>query len=754
MYREMSIVPESVERRLTALSSQLQTNVTAAQDKSVAAGPRVAITSRSNGVAIITIQNPPVNSLHPEVQQLIGSCYEEAVKDPSIKAVVITGGQGAFFMAGADIENVHKQQLKGKQTPADIEKGIRAGMKIFNALESGPKPTVAAVNGTALGGGCELAMACNARIAVPTATFGQPELNLGIIPGLGGCNRYPRLIGLKTAIQSTVSGKSFKAAEAQKLGLVDAVVKPNELIAAASKLALEIASGAQPRRKALYSNEKIGSYEQGKAVIETARAAASKKNNKVPHFEAYFRVVEQGLKNGGEAGLEAEIQEISKLIPNATSRALIHFFFASRATTKLPGIPAKPQGKPVKRVAIIGAGTMGAGIAIVFLSNGYEVILKEINEKALAAGVERVVEQVARVVKSRKLPTMAIEFILRGLKPTTTYEGFDSVDLVIEAALENLNLKQNIFAELEKIVPAHCILATNTSTIDIEKIAAKTKAQDRIIGLHYFSPAHIMPLLEIVRTPHTSPNVLAHALQVAKKTKKIPVVVGNCVGFTANRVFFPYGQAAAFLVDAGLSPYKVDKVIENYGMPMGVFKMSDLSGTDIGAHVSGIIGSAYGDRIYPSQLNKQIVDLGRLGQKSGAGYYKYVKGQAVPDEQGIQAAVAASRAAAGKLPNAQGFSDQDIIDVVFFPVVNECLRVVAENHVNSMSDVDVVSSLGYGYPTWRGGVLFWAEHEAGGWKHIRDRLNHFSNSFGASKPELKSFFAPSDLLNKLADGRK
>lgn len=451
----------------------------------------VSITSRSNGVAVITISNPPVNSLHPRVQEGLGKCYQEACADSSIKAVVITG-TGANFMAGADIEYVAGMQNKpGGSNKKDIIDYIENGMKIFNAFESGPKPTVAAVNGIALGGGCELSMACNARLAVPTAVFGQPELNLGIIPGLGGTQRYVRLIGLEKAIQTTLGAKNLKAAEAQKLGLVDAVVPAKDLLAAASKLALEIAEGKKPRRKALYLEDKVKDKLSNEKVLAGAREMVAKKFKNVEHGNVYLQCVETGLKQGGEAGLKAEVEGIAGLMLSPASKGLIHFFFASRASSKVKGLPAKATGPKIQRVAVLGGGTMGAGICIAYLVNGYDVILKEINEKALLAGVERIMNDLTRVIKARKLPMMAIEMMMRKLIPQITYDGFDKVDLVVEAAVENIQLKQQIFVELEKVVPKHCILSTNTSTIDIELIGSKTQSQDRICGLHFFSPAHV-----------------------------------------------------------------------------------------------------------------------------------------------------------------------------------------------------------------------------------------------------------------------
>jgi len=720
----------------------------------VAAAPAapVSIVAKQNGVAVIQINNPPVNSLHPRVQEGIDKCYREACADPEVKAVVITGNK-AFFMAGADIEYVHSMQNKKDANLNDIHDFVKKGNEIFNNLESGPKPIVAAVNGTALGGGCELAMACAARVCLPHSVFGQPELKLGIIPGLGGTQRFPRLIGLQKGVQYTMSGKQIKANEALKLGLVDVLVKkPEELLLTAGKLALDIASGKVPRRKALYENSKIGSYAIGKAVIETARAQALTKTPSIPHPFAYLDAVEEGLKNGPDAGLKKEMQLMAELVMSPSAKALMHFFFASRATSKVKGVPEKPKGKPIQNVCVIGGGTMGAGICIVYLLKGYNVILKEINDKAAEAGVARIIDQLTRVMKARRLPLYGIETVMRNLTVQTSYDNFDKLDLVIEAVLENLKLKQDIFAELEKRCPKHCILATNTSTIDIEQIGSKTNCQDRICGLHYFSPAHIMPLLEIIKSKHTSTETLSLVLQVAKRTGKTPVVVGNCTGFAANRAFFPYGMAAGLLVDNGVSPYKVDKALEKFGMPMGVFRMSDLSGNDVGQYVKGIIGASYGDRIYDSPVGKAVFESGRLGQKTGVGWYKYVKGKHTADAS-LDALLAKGRAQVKDkvAVDLSKLTEDEIVEVCLFPVVNESLRIVAEGMVQSAGDLDVVTITGYGYPAWRGGMLHWgANHAKGGFKYINERLEHYSKTFGANSEAIQRFFKPCQLLQEKA----
>ena len=548
--------------------------------------------------------------------------------------------------------------------------------------------------------------------------------------------------------------QKLKAKEALAAGLVEAVVKSAELIAAATRVATELADGKRKRVKALYRDDRIGAYDDSKGVLEMARTQARRKNRNIPQPFAYLDVVEAGVKSGGEAGLQAEMRAFAQLVGQPVSRALIHFFFASRATSKVPGVPAKSALPAVRRVAVLGGGTMGAGICIAFLSKGYQVVLKEISDKALEAGVGRIVEQMVRVINSRKMPMHALEVMMRGLKAQTSYDGFDKLDLVIEAAVENIALKQVIFAELEGVVSERCILSSNTSTIDLEVVGQRTRSQQRIIGLHFFSPAHIMPLLEIIRTKHTSPDVIASSMALSKAIGKTPVLVGNVVGFAANRGFFPYGQSAGLLLDAGLDPYRIDSALEAFGMPIGVFKMTDLSGVDIAVAVSQTIQAAYGDRTYFSSGVRQLFEAKRLGQKAGKGWYAYGKGnKPQPDVAAIAPILQRARSDAQRIPqlDSAAVSDADIVEMVLFPVVNEFMRLVSERTVNSHADVDVVSVMGYAFPAWRGGILWWAQDGvAGGFRHVRDRLQHFADTLGRENAQVRAFFQPCDYLKQQA----
>jgi len=631
----------------------------------------------------------------------------------------------------------------------------------MDVIESGAKPTVippphpfsysqlcitiinqvAAVNGPALGGGLELAMSCNARVGTKNSVYGLPELKLGIIPGMGGTQRLPRLIGVATAVKVTLSGKPLPAKMAAKLGLLDQLVKkPKDLIPTAMKLVLAMASGAKPRRSALDSKGNLESPARANEAIDIARVKSRRKAKGTPHAAAYLQAVQVGVRKGGRAGIQEEVDQMTPLLREAPSaKALIHMFLATRLSPKVPGLQGVRPGR-IKTVAVLGGGTMGAGIVALLLFKGYSVILKEINEKVLYAGVQRVVKTINSVIKRMKLPSMALEMGMRNLTPTTSYEDFNKCDLVIEAIIENIPIKQKVFADLEKSCRSDCILATNTSTLDIDVVGAKTKAQDRIIGLHFFSPAHVMPLLEIIRTNNTSKTTLATSIDFAKRIGKTAVTVGNCVGFTANRIFFPYGQAAAFLVDHGTDPYRIDDVLKKMvNMPMGVHEIGDLSGLDILAHVTKSYKTAYGERCYISSLGKYLLEAKRLGQKSGAGYYRYKGKETIPDPKGIAPFLAKARQGIQQFK----VSDQEIMEMVMYPVVNESCRVLAEGFVIRASDIDVVSVTGYGFPAHKGGIMFWAESQ--GFKHIRDRLRYYADKY----PHARGFFKPSQKLEEL-----
>jgi enoyl-CoA hydratase/3-hydroxyacyl-CoA dehydrogenase len=448
------------------------------------------------------------------------------------------------------------------------------------------------------------------------------------------------------------------------------------------------------------------------------------------HPLACIDAVEWGVTRGGEAGVRKEGELFRSCVHTPASKALVHFFFAQRGTAAVPGYTDRGlRARKLKRVGVLGGGLMGAGIATACVMNGIDVLLKEVAPAYLEAGMARVRSNVESLAKKRKMSADAVAAVMRRVTGTLDYADFGTLDMVIEAALEDLGLKQRIFAELEAACNKDCILSTNTSTIDITKVAARISCPERVLGAHFFSPAHVMQLFEIVRTPATSPQAVVDALGLAKQIHKTPVVVGNCTGFAVNRVFFPYTMAACLLADLGLSPYAIDGVISSqFGMPMGPFRLSDLVGGDVGVHVGANIVDSFPDRVYRATLIPSLVAAKRLGEKSGAGFYRYdAKRRAQRDDDGLAPFLAASRASCA-LPKLASLSDADVIAFIFYPVVNEGCRVVAEGIVSKASDLDVASVLGMGFPPFRGGLMHWAD--AVGARVIADRLTALAATYG------------------------
>ncbi|KAK9827372.1 hypothetical protein WJX81_002997 [Elliptochloris bilobata] len=688
----------------------------------------------SDGVAVISLQNPPVNALHPAVLSGLFDRLREAHSRSDVKAIVVTGAKGKFS-AGFDINEFGKQAGGG-----GIDSTINDNF--CELLESGPKPTVAAIEGVALGGGLETALACNARLCSPGTKLGLPELQLGILPGFGGTQRLPRLVGLQTACQMMLTSAPVSDAKALKLGLVDGVVPRERLLAEARQLAAEIAAGTKPRQFTLYRTDKLEALGEALAVVDFARAETQKRAPHLMHPLLCLDAIRAGIEHGGRAGLRAEAEAFAKAASLDAHKALVHIFFAQRATKKVRGVTdAGLKPRRIKRIAVLGGGLMGSGIATASVLAGVDVLLKEINDKFLQAGMKRVEANIMSRVKKGKMKEAAAKAALGRLIGTLTYDDFGSVDMVIEAALEDVGLKQKIFADLEAACRPDAILSTNTSTIDISLVGAKTKAAERIVGAHFFSPAHIMPLLEIVRTPQTSKQVILNTLEYGSAIKKTPVVVGNCTGFAVNRVFFPYTQAACMLVDLGLDPYTVDKAIQfGFGMPMGPFRLSDLVGADIGLHVGHNVAGSYGERTYPSRIIQALVDAKRLGEKTGAGFYKFdARRKASPDPE-LAPFVERSRKEAGLFRGGKppAFSPQDIVEFIFFPVVNEGCRVVAEGIVDKPADLDVATVLAMGFPPYRGGLIKWADLV--GAKHVATRLAGWAEQFKSAG--LDGFFRP------------
>lgn len=694
----------------------------------------------ADGIALITLINPPVNSLSLDVLQSLKENYDEALRRNDVKAMVITGARGVFS-GGFDISAFSGLQGGTVEQP---KSGYISVEFLTTILEGSRKPSVAAIDGVALGGGLEVAMACHARISTSNVKLGLPELQLGLIPGFGGTQRLPRLVGLSKALEMMLMSKQIKGEEAFNSGLVDAIVSPDELVRTARQWAIDILECRRPWVSSLYKTDKVEPLGEAREILKFARAQTRKQAPNLQHPLVCIDVIEDGIVLGPRAGLWKEAEAFQRLLKSEACKSLVHVFFAQRGTTKVPGVTNLGLApRRIRKVAIVGGGLMGSGIATALILCNYPVILKEVNEKFLQAGIDRVRANLQSRVKKGKMTQQKLEMALSLLQGTLNYEGFKDVDLVIEAVIENVSLKQQIFADLEKYCPSHCILASNTSTIDFNLIGNKTKSHDRIIGAHFFSPAHIMPLLEIVRTQRTSPQVIVDLIDVGKKIKKTPVVVGNCTGFAVNRMFFPYTQAGLLLVDHGADIYQIDKAITKFGMPMGPFRLVDLVGSGVAVATGMQYLESFPERIYKSMLIPLLQEDKRTGETSRKGFYVYNdKRKASPDPE-IKKYVEKAREISGAAfdPKLMKLADQDIVEMIFFPVVNEACRVLNEGIAVKAADLDIASIMGMGFPPYRGGVLFWAD--AVGSKYIYSRLEEWSNKFGG-------FFKPCAYLAERA----
>lgn len=719
-----------------------------------------------SGVALLYLSNPPVNALHPSLLSSFAENMALLQADASVKAIIITGEGPSAFSAGFDIPQFVKLQSGSGAKLPDVNAMLTA------LVENGPKPTVAAIKGSALGGGCEVAMATNARVATAKSVLGLPELQLGVIPGFGGTQRLPRLVGIQKAMEMMLTSKPLKAVEAKNRGLVDVVVaNDDDLLPAAKQLALAMANGTTPRTCALSKTDKIGPPMAARAMVQLGRMQVAKNTPPgMKHPSMCLDAILVGATEGPEAGIKKEAEVFAEVVQHDVSKSLVHVFLSQRLTSKIRGVTDSGlRPRPMKCVAIIGGGLMGSGIATACVLNGIDVVLKEVNQKFLEGGMQRVAANLMSSVKKGRMTKEKYEQCMSRLKGTITYEGFDRADMVIEAALEDIGLKQKIFAELEQVCRKDCILSTNTSTIDINVVGAKTNAINRIIGNHFFSPAHVMKLLEIIKTDSTDKQVILDTIAFGKAIKKVPVVVGNCTGFAVNRVFFPYTMAACLLVDLGVDPYRIDKVIKAFGMPMGPLRLADLVGIEVGVHVGGQFVQNFSDRTYASELMHRMRDGDRLGEKNKKGFYNYdAKRRATPAGRDVEAILAASGAALdAKAANTaaqlrqikqkvRSFSDKDIVDFIMLPVVNESSRVVAEGIVDKASDLDIASVLSMGFPPYRGGPIKMADLR--GAASVRDRLASFAAMF--TPVGLGGFFEPCDYLQScaragvtLADGR-
>jgi len=689
-------------------------------------------------VAVITIDSPPVNSLSRPVVEGLVAAVNAANQNDAVKAIVVHGA-GGNFVAGADIgelKEAAKQAGKGQ-----VAANLAVALEDF---EDNAKPIVMAIDGFALGGGLELAMSGQWRIGTTKCRVGLPELSLGLIPGAGGTQRLPRIVGPQLAAEMMLASRQAKAPEALDAGIVQALVEPDALLDAAMTAARKLAAGELTPVQASRDESKLPSADEAKQLVDMAIGMMGAKGRNLIHPQLCLDAMLCGITEGYSAGLKREEENFRKCLVSPQAQGLIHMFFAPRAATKVPGVTDQNL-KPAKiaTAAVLGGGTMGSGIATSLLQSGVAVTLKEINAEALAAGQGRIESNLMSRVKKGRISQAKYDEMMSRLTAQTDYSGFNKMNIVIEAVVDNIKLKQAVFSDLESATGPKCILASNTSTIDLDVIGKKTSAADRIVGTHFFSPAHVMPLVEVVRGKNTSVETLNTTIALVKALKKTPVTVGNCVGFLVNRIFFPYGQVAGFLVDHGVDPYAIDKALFDFGMPMGPFRMGDLAGIDVAKFAGGILADAYADRVYQSTLVDYLFDAKRFGQKTGHGYYIYEDGKTATEDSSLAELVEKARKDAGT-PPALEVTDNDIVEWTLLGVVNEACRCLDEGIAIRASDIDVASVMGMGFPPYRGGLMKYADTL--GAKYIADRLTGWSEEYGPA-------FAPCKyLLDKAAAG--
>ena len=677
-------------------------------------------------IAVITMSNPPVNGLGLATRQGIVDGLQRANADAAVKAIVITGAGGAFS-GGADIKEFGTD--KSMQEP-----NLHS---VINAVENSGKPVVAAIHTVCMGGGLELALGCHYRVALPDASLGLPEVKLGLLPGAGGTQRLPRLIGLEPALNMIVSGQPVPANAFAGTPLVHALIE-GDLVEGAVAFAAQVAARGEPLPRARDLKVKQPNAD---AFLQFARNTVAAASKPFPAPLQCVEAVAASLKPFDE-GLQTERTLFQALMQTPESRALRHVFQAERAAAKVPGLPEGTVLRPIARVGVIGAGTMGGGITMNFLNAGIPVVLLEMKQEALDRGLATIRKNYENSMKKGKLKPEQVEQRMGLITPTLEYAALKDADLIVEAVFEEMGVKEAVFRQLDAVAKPGAILASNTSYLDIDRIATFTQRPQDVIGLHFFSPANVMRLLEIVRGAQTAPDVLATSLQLAKQIKKVAVVSGVCDGFIGNRMLARYGAAAQGLINAGALPQQIDGALQKFGLAMGPFRMGDLAGLDIGWATRKRKAVEAGVEMKPIVADK-LCEAGRFGQKTGAGWYRYEAGNRTPLPDSVtEQLIADYRAAHGITP--RKISDEEIVERCIFALVNEGARILEEGIAARASDIDLVYLNGYGFPLHRGGPMLYADTV--GLPQVVRSLRRF-----AAEPGADASWQPAPLLVRLAE---
>lgn len=644
-----------------------------------------------DGVAVLTLDNPPVNGLGQSIRASLVDRIEKAKHDAAIKSVVITS-TGRLFCAGADIRE-HGSAPKEPRLST-----------VLNHIEQSNKPIIAAIFGVAAGGGLELALACHWRLAAAGTRIGLPEVTLGIVPGAGGTQRLPRLIGVENALDMITQGDLRPVEKLSQIGLIDKIVPADKLLESALAFAREKSASQEPPRRTC-DRSVIGDKQAVQAFQEQMK-------NRWRGLDAPFAAVELVAASLDMSFIEAlkKEREVSlQLQASDKAKALRHAFFAEREASKLPDDLSNAPPLAINSVGILGAGTMGGGIAMNFLNIGTPVVIIDTSQEALNRGLAVIRKNYEQTVSKGRLSSADMDKRLALLRGSLSYDDLAGVDIVIEAIVEDMAVKKKVFAELDRITKSTVLLATNTSTLDINEIATATQRPENVVGTHFFSPANVMKLMENVRGEKTSPQTISTVMQLGKALGKVPVLVGVCFGFVGNRMLYAYTRQANFLIEEGATPQQVDRVIHDFGLPMGPFQMADLAGLDIGYNnrqANRAIMAPEGMRGFT--VADRLAELGRFGQKNGIGWYLYDeqrrRGELNPEVKTIIQEVMAEKGF-----TARDFTDQEILERCLFPLVNEGAKILKEGIASRASDIDVIWTYGYGFPRYRGGPMFWAD---------------------------------------------
>jgi len=681
-----------------------------------------------DGIGVITVDNPPVNALSPGVPEGIVENVERGNADPSIKAMVLIGA-GRSFIAGADIRQF------GTRRPPPIP-----GRRTHEVLDASAKPVVAAIHGYALGGGLEIALAAHYRIAVPSAKVGLPEVLIGILPGSGGTQRLPRLIGPKAAMEMITSGRHVPAEEANKLGIVDELVpEGGELRAAAIAMARRVVD-TRPLPRIRDHDEKLAEAKADPGIFEAMRKSIARRarNQKAPYH--CIAAVEAACSMPFDQAIQRERELFDELENSAEARALRYAFFAEREVAKLPDIPRDTPLRPIKTAAIVGAGTMGGGIAMSFAEFGFPVKLLEASQEALDRGLARIRSNYETSVKRGSLTEAEMNRRLALIEPVTSYDDIGQCDVVIEAVFERIPVKEEVFKTLDEVMKPGALLYTNTSGIDIDIMANATKRPQDVAGTHFFAPANVMKLFEVVKGAKSAPDTLATAMDLGRKIGKISAMAGNGDGFVANRSRTPFGAEMNIMVEEGALPEQVDKVMVDFGYPIGPFATADLSGLDIG-YDSRQRRAAQIPNYRKMPIADAIVEAGRLGQKTGAGWFRYEKGDRTPHPDPEVARIIKEKAAEMGVEQ-RSFTDEEILRRLLFASVNEACKILEEGKAYRATDIDVMWLHGFGFPRYRGGLMYWADGI--GVAEVYRQIQAWHQQYGER-------WAPAPFLRRLAE---